>query len=1161
MFATLAFTSLLVPLAKDPPSKEILSFVASAGRATSPSAATLDDADEQYAFIAGLAEKGMHDRVVKEAEAFLAQYPKHPKADAARYRLACALFELKETDKASAQFQKLASRRGFEFEAEVHFRLGQCQLEAGDCGKAELEFQRAVDAGKDYLLQPARWLLGESQLRCEKYDAAEKSYQAVLDGDVNAANATSDDSRSNGADGARKSGGTNGTKATKDAKSDYADGALAGLAWCAFKSKRFDAAAQRSKDFVDRYPKNERADEIRFLLGESLFELGQQKPALQAYASVGKGPWTDGALRGAGFASAALGDHAAASASFARVVREYSDSRYAAECALHAGIESLAANDPAGALEFLRSKPAGTSAEVFAWRSRAEAASGDKEAALASLDRALELEKDDAAVARLRGQRADLLASLGKSDEAMREYKRAGSDYALQAAAVAALQSGKTADARRSAEELLQRFPESRYKNDARRVVAEADLADKNFDAARQGFVAALQDERDGAKRLRLRSRIAWCLYLGGDPAGAAKAFANLAGETGAGTRTASTGAQAQAGDAQVPEIEEAQFMAGRALEAAGDSEGAGRAYADYAQQYGRGPHAEEAAFRRAKLDTSPESTERLESFVRDHPQGNLAGEARFELAERLAAAKKTDAAAAQYRALLDASPDSPLAPAARYGLAWCLHEQGDAAGAAELLRPFLDARAGAPNPQAARRTDADSDGARPRDTDPDGARPKDGKRSRSKKSATQSVPSSDVASSSPPPDNPDASDRSSSSVDPKLRASALELLVWCEAKLTPPDGIGRAWQAFLGASDDGPHLLHAARAAIDPLRKSGRTSDAVAILDALAARAKELRVADPTFLCSLSVERVYLDLAEKRVDDADHELERAARVKPDDAGVAEAAFFLGEARLDQGDAPGALSLYEFSAKNAANPARDRALYKSGFAKLKADDAAGAESAFASLVKSQPKSPLLFESLFLLGEAQYRQKKYEEACASLERVRKEAPRHEVLPKVLFRLGLAKCELEDWKGALETLSALASAKPDFENLAEAELARGRALAHLDRSREAQSAFERTLALDKGVLAARAHLEIARLHFAAKAYEPALSEFLKVAVLYDLPEETAQALLGAGQTLEAQGDPKRAAEQYKEVVEKHGESSAAALAKRRLAELDPRPKRGT
>ena len=122
--------------------------------------AARDGADEQYAFIAGLAEKGMHERVVKEAESFLAQYPRHAKADAARYRMACALFELHEMQKAGAEFTKLSSRHGFEFETEVAFRLGQCELEAGDCAGAEKAFQRTVEAHKDYLMGPALWLLG-----------------------------------------------------------------------------------------------------------------------------------------------------------------------------------------------------------------------------------------------------------------------------------------------------------------------------------------------------------------------------------------------------------------------------------------------------------------------------------------------------------------------------------------------------------------------------------------------------------------------------------------------------------------------------------------------------------------------------------------------------------------------------------------------------------------------------------------------------------------------------------------------------------------------------------------------------------------------------------------------------------------------------------------
>lgn len=1022
-----------------------------------------DDAEEQYAFIAGLAEKGMHDQVVKEAEAFLETYPRHTRAAAARYRLACALFELRDTKKAGHHFEALASLRNFEFESEVAFRLGQCELESGDCRRAEASFQRVLRSGKDYLQGPAFWLLGEAQLRCERYSEAEQSYRSILSG---------------------------------DAKSDYADDAVVGLAWCAFKTRRFDAASQAARSFLERYPQSDRTDELRFLLGEALFELQDPRAALAAYAAVKSGPWLDGSLRGAGFAHAALGDHDRAAQAFARVPSEFAGSRYAAECALHAGIEFLAAGDHAAALAVLRSDAAGSSAEVHAWRSRAESAAGDEEAALRSLDRALELEKDEAAIARLRASRADLLAALGKGDEALREYQRAGSDYALQAAAVAALQAGRSADARRSAETLLERFPESTYRGEARMVVAEAALAEKRFEEAHGHFQSALESERDPAKRLRCLSRIAWCRYLAGDAAGAAKSFATLAKDGG-----------------DSPEAAEAQFMTGRSLEAAGDVEGAGQAYAAYAGRFGRGANAAEAEFRLARLDTSTAGTNRLEIFLREHGEDALANEAHLELAERLAAARRPDEAAAHYRAVIDAGGSSPLAASARYGLAWCLHEQGDAAAAAKLLRPWIEGGNG----------------------------------------------------------------------DEKVRVSALELLVWCEARIPPAEagrkeagrkgraaapsgpgtaGLAAAWDALLAATEDGPRLLRTARSAIEPLRKAGRTREAFAMLDALEARARKMSSGASGFAASIGIERVYLCLDEKRLEDADRALVRAAEAaaaEEDEAAVAEAAFFVGEAKLESGDGARALELYDAAAEITANPARDRALYKAGYARLKADDPAGAEKNFAELVARHPKSTLFHESLFLLGESQYRQKEFDEACATLERVRKEAPKHEVLPKVLFRLGLARCEREDWKGALEALGALASAKPDFENLAEAELARGRALAHLDRSREAQGAFERTIALDKGVLGARAHLELGRLHLAAKAYDSALSEFLKVEVLYDLPEETAEAMLGAGRALESMGDAKRAVEQYRKLVEKHGQSPAAATAKRRLAELEPKSKR--
>src|SRR5205814_8052997 len=87
--------------------------------------------------------------------------------------------------------------------------------------------------------------------------------------------------------------------------------------------------------------------------------------------------------------------------------------------------------------------------------------------------------------------------------------------------------------------------------------------------------------------------------------------------------------------------------------------------------------------------------------------------------------------------------------------------------------------------------------------------------------------------------------------------------------------------------------------------------------------------------------------------------------------------------------------------------------------------------------------------------------------------------HDVMPKVLFRLGLALAQRDRWREAADELAALARAEPDFENLAEAELARGRALAHVGDPRGARAAFDRVIAKDKGRLSDLARIEIGRL----------------------------------------------------------------------------------
>ncbi|MEE8469147.1 MAG: tetratricopeptide repeat protein, partial [Planctomycetota bacterium] len=125
----------------------------------------VDEGDDRYHFISGLAEKGLNEMVVKEATRFLEEFPDHARIDLARYRLASALFDLSRLDAARPHFAALAALDDFRFRDEVAFRSGQCELEAGDHDAAARAFERARSGEADYLRTSATFLLAEAHFR------------------------------------------------------------------------------------------------------------------------------------------------------------------------------------------------------------------------------------------------------------------------------------------------------------------------------------------------------------------------------------------------------------------------------------------------------------------------------------------------------------------------------------------------------------------------------------------------------------------------------------------------------------------------------------------------------------------------------------------------------------------------------------------------------------------------------------------------------------------------------------------------------------------------------------------------------------------------------------------------------------------------------------
>ncbi len=1029
-----------------------------------------DAGDDAYQFLFGLHQKGLHEMVVQEAEGFLRDFPRHEKRSLARYRLASALFDLGRPADAAPHFRELARLPEFDFAVEVQFRLGQCELAQDRPAEAAVELERVVASGADYLLLPATFLLGEAHFRAGDYERAEGCYARVASAE------------------------------------EHAREAAYGLAWCAFRLERSDEATQRIRAYLERFPDGDSSGEMRHLLGEAELRAGRAERALEAFASVPPGAFREAALHGIGFANAGLGRHLDAARSFATLIDEHPESRFASEAVLHLGIHLLQVGEAEKARAAFELPQAARDAEHHYWLARALIETGELEAALAALNRVSDDESVRASdrsgrhspiasgaesargtdpndlLERIRAARGDVLFRLGRAQEAARAWGESGSDYALHAAAVASFNDGRHADAVRLARTLLEKDGSGPYAARTRLALGEALFALGELTQAKEAFLAVASAE-EPELHVRALLRAGWCDFLSGDLVSAAALLARIADE-----------------HPSSPDGHEAFYVRGRVLESLGDVEAARRSFESCLERDRVGPHAPAALLGLARLEPGASGSNRLEELLSRHPESAEAPLALYALAERQAQAGAHARASERFAEFVRRFAEHELAPAALYGRAWSLYSQGDPESALAALDALdaLDARVGA---EGALAGNSDS-----------------------------------------------RTDRSGATADPELVLSALELRIFAADATDRADVAANAWNRFARLCGDEMRRLGCARIAAAALERAGERARARALLAELVGGLR-----DPATLAAARVEGAWLALAGENLDEAGAELERALAIDGGNVSALEAAFFVGEAYFARSEDANATTWYAIASK-AASPVADRALYKQGFASMRGGDHAAAARAFAALTERHPASELYGEALFLQGEMLFRQGDHERAAQCFQRLLGELPKHEVLPKALFRGGICLAHLERFAEAESALSDLARRFPEFENGVEAELWRGRALAAQAKDRSARQVFARVIASDGGVLAARARLGLGRLSLAAGDVEAALSEFLKVALLYAHDEEVAEALLLAGECLEAKGDVPKAHEQYREIVKEYPDSSSAAEAQRRLGAND-------
>jgi TolA-binding protein len=980
--------------------------------------------DEQYNFVIGLAEKGLHEQVVREAGDFLNSYPEHPKAVPTRYRLASAFYSLNRFEEAATNYTPLAQLVGFEFQAESGLRLAQCQLAGEQFLEAAATLEQVLLLQKEYLQQPATFLLAEAWFRATEYQKASVRYAEVK------------------------------------SVEEYAKDSLYGLTWCAYRLKNFDQTVLYAEAFSASFDGDPLVFEMQFLAGEAYLDLEQNDNALTAYLKVTSGPFADAAMRGAGFASAKAEQHAAAAGYFGRLASEFPQSRFHVEALLQQGIHLLKAESNAEAMQVLLAAELDSNPDALYWRAQAQQRNGLKEEAIASLEAGLAAEPSAELRGRMASARGDILFDLGRHDEATAAYGEAESDYSLHAASVASLNGGEPERAVELARKLIEAFPDSPYRAKAQLAMGEGLLQLKDYAAAAEVFGATAEADEGPEHRSRALSRKAWSHYLLKDLVPAAAGFALVYSET-----------------PEAIEAEEAFYMHGRCqIELENDAEAA-QIWLAYLEAYPESSRKAELLLRLGRMDSSAEGMKHLEELVAGFGDSALAPRALMELAENHYKEGNLASAEESFTKILTTYPNNELAPAAGYGLGWCLYDGERYAEAADILRQ-VTAITGA-----------------------EGA--------------------------------------------VKIQQSAFELRIWAEQKAGNADGAYEAYEGFVATDPGEARLFEAARAVASALRDGGQVEKASALLASVAKNFEGGERAAESML-----EVIYLELEQQNVESAAASLATAMELAPQNAAIAEAAFFVGEAWFNAGEFQKAVDAYGAAADVEGCPVAAEAKYKMGFTLLRADNVADAAIAFGRVVSDHPGHALHGESTFLYGECLFRLGQYKEAAAQFTTLRSTSPMHQVMPKNLFRLGMSLFQLENYADADRILTELTTKYPDFANNTEGELWRGRALAAMDKSRAARQAFERVLANDKGVLSARAYLGIGKLQLAAEDIESAMSSFLKVAVLYGTEAEVSEALYYAGVCLEKQGDPTRAAQQYNDILTRYPQGAWAAQAQQRL-----------
>ena len=303
--------------------------------------------------------------------------------------------------------------------------------------------------------------------------------------------------------------------------------------------------------------------------------------------------------------------------------------------------------------------------------------------------------------------------------------------------------------------------------------------------------------------------------------------------------------------------------------------------------------------------------------------------------------------------------------------------------------------------------------------------------------------------------------------------------------------------------------------------------------------------------------------------DDANRLFERLRKDFPQSRFWADATCRLAQRALDTKDLDGAMKLAEevlnrkdagpgVSVQDAAK-VREFALFLRGQVQAAKSDWPKVREAFEAFLKEFPNTQRKLIAEFWVAEACYRQSDYAAAGPRLERLAQEIKdqREPWMAMILLRRAQLLAQQNQWRDAFAIVSKIAGDFPNFEQQYEVDYLLGRCLADqadFDGARQAYKRVIRSAAGAKTETAAMAQWMIGETYFHQKNYESALREYSALEILYAYPTWQAGALLQAGKCHEMLGEGREAILRYKRILKNYPQTTFVAEATQRLQKLE-------